>query len=321
MQKFFLSLIFIMGLLLTGCVNNTEVKEMPQSNQGKYSVLDARGKQITFSAKPQRIVSSYVYADEILLDLVAHNRIVGLSKWVHDPGLSMAVEQAKDVTGIVENNAESVLMLKPDLVLISSNSKSEIISSLEDLGITVYVYNNPTGIKDIPVTIEQIGKAVGEEQQASALKTAMQLRLENIERQIALIPESRKKKGLLFLRFGAIGGQGSIFNDLLSAAGIIDCYNIARPVGSEKPGQSRILSKEEVVKANPDFLILGSWNQGGAYQDADKYLEEIYDDPALATVTAVRERQAIIIPQGYVNCLSHHAAESVEKLYQAVYAR
>lgn len=126
---------------------------------------------------------------------------------------------------------------------------------------------------------------------------------------------------MLFLRFGAIGGKGIIFNDIMTAAGVEDCYEAARHTIADKPGTSRILSKEEVVQANPDYIIIGTWSQGGAYKSGNAQLEELYSDPALATVTAVKKKQAIVIPQGYVNCLSQHAADSVELLHEAVYGK
>lgn len=51
------------------------------------------------------------------------SKIVGLSKWVHDPGLSMGYKQAEDVPGIVENNLESVIALKPDLLFVADTAK------------------------------------------------------------------------------------------------------------------------------------------------------------------------------------------------------
>lgn len=318
MRKIIFLLLTLIVIFCAGCAG---IADKEDKAAGSFAVTDARGKELKFSGKPQSIVSLYVYGDEILLGLVDHKRIAGLSKWVHDPGLSMAVQEAADVTKVAENNPEAILALKPDLVLLPDSTKKEQIASLEDLGLKVFVYHSPTRLDNIAATIKEMGNAVGEPQKAEMLINNMQQKLRTVEAKAKQAAPAQRKNALLFLRFGAIGGQGIIFNDLLSAAGIEDCYNRARPQGSEKEGTSRILSKEEVVKANPDYLIMGSWTQGGAYKATDEQLQEIYNDPALATVTAVKKKQAIIIPQSYVNCLSHHAAESVEQLYKAVYEK
>lgn len=318
MRKIIFLLLTLVVIFCAGC---SVIDDKQNKNTNSFAVTDVRGKELKFARKPQSIISLYVYGDEILLGLVEHQRIAGLSKWVHDPGLSMAVQEAADVTKIAENNPEAILALKPDLILLPDSTKIEQISSLEDLGLTVFVYHSPTRLDNIANTITEIGNAVGEPQQAETLINNMQQKLCTVEAKVRQLTPEQRKNALLFLRFGAIGGQGIIFNDLLSAAGIEDCYNRARPQGSEKEGTSRILSKEEIVKANPDYLIMGSWTQGGAYKATHEQLQEIYNDPALATVTAIQKKQAIIIPQSYVNCLSHHAAESVEHLYKAVYGK
>ena len=52
----------------------------------------------------------------------------------------MGAKEAKDVTKIAESNPEAILALNPDLVLLPDSSKPEQISSLEDVGIKVFVY-------------------------------------------------------------------------------------------------------------------------------------------------------------------------------------
>lgn len=41
-------------------------------------MTDARGKTLHIKEKPKRIISTYIFADEILLDLVSHDRIVAM---------------------------------------------------------------------------------------------------------------------------------------------------------------------------------------------------------------------------------------------------
>ena len=314
----FLVLLFLTACL--GCANGLEKKENTVE-KNSYAVQDYRGKSISFEGKPQRIVSLFVYGDEVLLGLVDHKRIAGLSKWVHDADLSMGYEDAKDVPQIAENNPEAILALKPDLVLMPSGSKPEQIGALEDLGIKVFVYPAASSLKNISVTIKYMGDAVGERKQAEKLISDMQQRISVIEAKTKKMRLQDKKKALLFLRFGAVGGRGIIFNDIMTAAGIEDCYEFGRSNYFEQDGKTRILSKEEVVQANPDYLLLGSWSQGGVYKTGKEQLAEIYADPALATITAVKKKQVIMIPQRYVHCLSQHAADSVELLHEAVYGK
>ena len=275
-RLFFLILALLAVVYCSGCAGTVD-KQNDAAKKQSYVVQDVRGKKLSFESKPQKIISLYVYGDEVLLGLVDHKRIAG--------------------------------------------SKPEQISSLEDVGIKVFVYPAASRLSNIPKTIKAIGGAVGEPEQAEKLIAEMQKKISAVEAKVKKMQPEDRKKGLLFLRFGAIGGKGIIFNDIMTAAGVEDCYEAARHTIADKPGTSRILSKEEVVQANPDYIIIGTWSQGGAYKSGNAQLEELYSDPALATVTAVKKKQAIVIPQGYVNCLSQHVADSVELLHEAVYGK
>lgn len=317
-MKYLLTLIALISLLLCGCGGSNS---NGQNNQKKaaYTVSDSRGKQFSFAEKPQRIVSTSVFVDEMVLDLVDHKRIAGLSKWVHDPGLSLAVKEAEDVKTIIEPNVESVLKAKPDLVLLSSTTKKEFISGLEDVGLKVFLYTPSSRLDNIGATLIEVGKAVGEPEKAEAIVKDMNVRMKAIKDKASKIPADKRRSALLFLRFGAIGGEGTIYHDIIEAACIKDSYENARKGSSVKGGTSRILSKEEVVKTNPDFFIMGSWSPGGNYLPSDKQLVEIYNDPAFANIPAVKNKHAYIIHQSYVNSLSQHAVLGVEKLYSMVY--
>ena len=56
------------------------------------------------------------------------------------------------------------------------------------------------------------------------------------------------------------------------------------------------------------------WTQGGAYDDSKMQLQEMYSDPAFATVNAVKNKRAYIFPQRLVNSLSHHAGKNLIEL-------
>ena len=124
-------------------------------------------------------------------------------------------------------------------------------------------------------------------------------------------PGDPKEKALLFLRFGAIGGEGTVYHDALTALGFYDCYNEIRKVSAVAQASSSILSKEEVIQANPDVFLLARWTQGDAYKDSEAQLREMYEDAAYENVSAVKNRRAYIFPQRYVNCLSHHAGKNL----------
>ena len=306
-------MVVICAFSFSGCGDSTS-----NSSNAGYTVTDSRGKELHMKEKPKRIICTYVFADEILLDLVSHDRIVGMDKWVHDPGLSMAVDSAKDIATEVDNSAEHMISLQPDLVIVGE-SQVKLIQSLEGAGLPVFVYKDAKLIKDIPDEVRMIGKAVGEEAKADSLVAVMEEKLQAMDKKVAAIPKDERKRVMLVLRFGPIGGEGSIFHDVLTRAGCIDVYNDVRPPTVGDKGTSMILSKEEFVQSDPDMIIMGNWSQGGAYKDSNQQLEEMYATSAYSSMKAIANKQVIIIPQRNVNCLSHHVVDGIETVYNAVY--
>ncbi|MCI5836484.1 MAG: ABC transporter substrate-binding protein [Veillonellaceae bacterium] len=272
------------------------------------------------NGKPQRIICNYVFADEILLDLVTHDRIVGLDKWVHDPGLSSAVEEAKDVVNVVGDSAEYIISLSPDLVILREG-QAGMAETLEEVGINVFVHKNTKRIDEIPGAIRAIGDAVGETEKAEELIRDMEEKLLAVKQKVASLPAENRWRTILILRFGPIGGEGSIYHDVMTRAGLIDIYDEVRPSSLRGDGISMILNQEELLHADPELLLLGNWSQGGEYKDSTQQLEEMYANPAYAGMQAIQKKRAIIIPQRYVNCLSHHVADGVEAVYKAVYEK
>lgn len=279
---------------------------------GTYTATDSRGKKLTFAEKPTRIVSGFVFADEVLLDLVPHDRIAGLDKWVHDEGLSSAAQEAADVKTVIEMNTESIASLKPDLILMPNASRGDLVATLEDMGFRVYVYQNARRLGEVEEMIRSLASAVGEKERGEVLIADFQKDMEKVKGMKK--PGDPKEKALLFLRFGAIGGEGTVYHDALTALGFYDCYNEVRKVSAIAQASSSILSKEEVIQANPDVFLLARWTQGDAYKDSEAQLRDIYEDAAYANVSAVKNRRAYIFPQRYVNCLSHRAGKNLLEL-------
>lgn len=315
MKKIWMCFLCILCVsMITGCVE----KQGNTLSSGGYTVEDSRGKILHMKEKPKRIICNYIFADEILLDLVDHKRIIAMDKWVHDPGLSMAAESAEDIENEVGDSAEYMVSLHPDLIILNER-QTRLAASLESTGIPVFMYKDARNISDIPSTICMLGKAVGESEKAEQLIQQMEKKMDLINEKVNQIPEENKKRGLLVLRFGAIGGEGTIFHDVMTKAGVIDIYNDIRPPKMAGDGTTMILSKEEFVKADPDVIIMGNWSQGGVYKDSNAQLEDMYRDPAYSSMKAIQNKNVVIIPQRDVNCLSHHVVEGIMAVYKAVY--
>ena len=95
MKKILFLVCLLLCLLLAGC--GPQEKNAADSGKVLYMVTDATGTKLSFSEKPQRIVSLNVSADEILLDMVDSKRLAALSLLADDSGICSAGDKVKSV--------------------------------------------------------------------------------------------------------------------------------------------------------------------------------------------------------------------------------
>lgn len=157
-QKIITALLLCLSILLivAGCSSDSAQKS---NSTAAYTVTDSQGHKLYFKEKPQRIISMSISTDEILIDLVPSSRIAAFSRLVDDPGISNIVERAQSVGSRVDGqSSEAIMALHPDLILIPDFVKPEVIQSLRDMNLQVYVYKTPKSMDDVRQCIRFLGE-------------------------------------------------------------------------------------------------------------------------------------------------------------------
>ena len=312
MKKFMVVLI-VLCLGISGC--SIRERTVPVKLVNNYSVLDDSGVSVTLQGKPQRIVSLTYGTDEIIAELVDLKTITAFSHWADDPQLSfLNEEQLKSVKGRSSENVEAVLSLKPDLVLVSTATAPGLVKSLRDMGIPVYAARSPKTYKEMQEKIMGIAKLVQEEAKGQAMVKKMDDDLAETEKHLASITTSKQKVVMLFYFSGVSGRKGDLVDDMLTKAHI---RNGAAELGLGMGSNN--ISKEQVVKKNPDVFFIPAWNFGHSDNDVEKYKQEILTDPAFKNVQAIKNNKIIAIGENYRNAASQHMVESIRAFAKAVY--
>ena len=137
-----LLLLLAASFLLCACARGGTAAE---EEEGEFfRGVDDMGTEIVLHEKPQRIVSLNLGTDEILLALAPPEQIAALSSYVDDAGLSCMAEAAKAVSvKLHDKSPERVLAQHPDLVLTTDSVPKELVASMRDLGLTVFVSKTP----------------------------------------------------------------------------------------------------------------------------------------------------------------------------------
>jgi iron complex transport system substrate-binding protein len=268
---------------------------------------DAGGRVMTIKARPQRIVSTTLSTDEILLAICPATRITGFSSSAFDPKFSNIVSEARASAKPSVENAEQILRLEPDLIFVASYSRAETVEQLQAAGATVFRFANFISIEDIKQNIRTVGYAIGEDERAEAL-------VEQVERDLsairARVPAGGKRPRVMsFSADGYTAGSGTLFDDIARYAGAI---NVAAEQGLE--GFPRI-SAEQVAAWQPDFIIAGA--DEGALEDTRRRL---LANPAVAATNAARNGRIVLIDNRYFLTVSQYVVRAVGAVVDGLYA-
>lgn len=310
MKKITFLCLLIISLVITAC--GALQSEAP-AGSGMKTVVDANGNKVVIPAKPKRIVSLTLGTDELLLDMVEPERIIAVTSLADDVGISHVVEKSKKIKNKIQGvpSAEQILALKPDLVIIADWWSLNILDSLREMNIPVYVYKTPYNVEAIKVSVEEVAGVVGEEKTGKALIAEMEKDLEKVRIYLANHKNESSKQILVLSTHGIIGGRGSLFADMCRLTHIKNCLQDI-PVG-----QATTLSKEMILQANPDMILLTSWSAPGMKDVIE--LKEMLEDASLQTVTAIKKQEVIPVAGNMVDCVSHYVTKEIYSLAEAVY--
>ncbi|NCB76072.1 MAG: ABC transporter substrate-binding protein [Negativicutes bacterium] len=300
----------LLALLLGGCQGAQEKQN--SSETGGYEVKDVQGQVLKLPRKPQRIVTLALSSDEMALAMLPAQRLAALHYLADDPGISTEAAKAQAVTARVRDyNVEQLLSLQPDLVLAPDWNRQELIQTLRDAGLPVVVTKGPSSVAEVKEALQQIALAAGEPQAGQKLIEQMELEMANIAAKVQNIPQAQKKTVVLISHMASYGGKGSLFDNMCRDAGVI---NGAAAVGL---GKNDALTKEAIVAANPDVILVPTWTKGKL--DVDQVRQELLNDPALQSVKAIREKKLVQVSDAYLYCAAQDITKGIRGIAAAAY--
>jgi iron complex transport system substrate-binding protein len=215
------------------------------------AVTDALGATVTLSGLPVRIVSATLGTDEMLLDLVAPERIAALSAQAADPAASAiaARPELAQVANILPSDPgpEQFASLSTDLVLVTTSTDPALIAALHAASLPVFAVADPQSIQDIQQNILTIGGIVGEPERAAYL-------IDQMNGQLATVADAAgqaggEKPSVLVMDISQqVAGAGTLADDIITRAGGVNAA--AGLTGWAQPGDAAI------VQMNPDYVIV-----------------------------------------------------------------
>jgi iron complex transport system substrate-binding protein len=250
------------------------------------------------AAKPERIVSLDLCADQILLELVGRGRIAAVTHMAVDPADSAIPEKARRIP-ITYGQAEDALRYDPDLVLAGPFGVATTVDLLRRLGRNVVTVPLANDIDGVRTAVRTVAAAVGEGAAGEAMVAEFDRRLARLP-----APASPPPTALIYQIGGMVSGPGSLADAMLAAAGF---RNMSAAYRLTRGGQVPL---ESLVAEPPDLLVLGS--------PPPEYRTVMADNLRHPVVQWLRRRTASLeLPWRYWLCGTPHIADAIERLAEA----
>lgn len=270
---FKLQLFLFFLFVLLGCDNKPRY---PQTIL-PLAITDDIGNKFLFDEEPKRIISLAPSITEILFALDSGKSLVGVTNYCdYPPG----VEAKAKVGGMINPNLEKIAELNPEVIIMTfqGNDKWDYYQ-LSGMGYNVFVIN-PKFLDGIFLSINHLSRITGAITKGSELNNKLRKKYKEI---LARRNECKGQKVGIVVNIEPLmfAGLETFINEMIVSLG---CENPFSYSHMRYP----IVSREEVVKKNPDVIIL--------LDDVVKSLEEVYQIfPEWKTLNASIRNQIVIV--------------------------
>lgn len=305
--------VVLLAILLACCISQNSSTFLHE-NETHVVVTDDFGLVVAVEKYPKRIVSLAPSNTEILFALGLKDRIVGVTDYCDYPREVLKLkEEGKlaSVGGYSTVDVERVVELKPDLVVASYGNGFGVVKALKSFGITV-ICLNPKSIDDIVRDIEILGKVCGVEDNATKLVNWIKSKVEEVK-----MKKHRWKPKIVHIIWNDpiwVSGKDTFINDAIEIAGGINAVNESGWV---------VLSLEDLVRINPDIIIVNSGN-GMSSTGENVIYEWVVSNDVLKNLKAVKCGNVYVVNADIISRPSYrivYAIEEISKIIDVAYER
>lgn len=260
---------------------------LPAALHAENSVVDHRGKTITFQKPPERVVTIVRSAPIIYraVDEKADN-IAGMNKdsltryFTKGIYAEMLPEMAKLNASAAQDgfvpNVEAILAQKPDAV-IQWNHDEKLIEPLERVGLTVVAWRCCTE-QDRLDYISITGAMTGRNDRAQAILKAQSDTLKALGDKVSKLDKSTLPT---VLHIDKVAGQIQV---IANGSQDLSLSGVTNPAADKTGEWWRTIDFEQLLVWNPDIIVIPAYA-------TDLNPKDMFDNPLFASLKAVKEKR------------------------------
>ncbi len=198
------------------------------------------------ASAPRKIVSTFLCTDEYVFRLVPRDRIAALSFEATDrsPVVSTIADAARGIPAL-RPSAETVLTLKPDLVVMYAFTMPELHAELARVGVPVLDVPWANSLADIRKITMMLGEKLGARDRAAAMLKDMDAKIADARR-----AAPRPPVRTLIYEPNGYASSGGVTAEIMTLSGLLDV------APGMKLTRLDTLPVESVIARAPELVIL-----------------------------------------------------------------
>jgi iron complex transport system substrate-binding protein len=292
-------------LLFSVCCFAACRRDTPPFSQthAPVSIIDDVGMAVSLQRPAHRIVSMAPSITETLFALGLDSAVVGVTDYCDYPP---QVRSKQRIGGIANPSIEQITALQPDLIVMSvaGNMRGDY-EKLRALGFPIVV-TNPTTVKEVFKSIEDLGILTGRQERARALTSQFRAHYDSL---LAFALQFQQKSVLLLISLHPLVAvaPGTFMGDLITLS------NGKNVVGAG-PVHYPLLNREEILRRQPDVIVVTS--------DRTRTTEDVMRAyPEWVNLDAVKEGRIRIVDANLIARPGPRILEGWRQMIESIHGR
>lgn len=260
------------------------------TENGKKYVIDSLGRTVEIPGEIKKVAAMHIYGAKMFFAMQVEDH-AAFKLGIGDDFKNFAAVDA-DYAALPDSPAmgngstitESLLALDVNLVLTNANNGPEEANTYANAGIAAIAVRGET-FEEVYDTARMMGFVFDKEERAEELITFIKSKLDIVNSRVKDLSEKDKPTVMICGTRGiyTAASKDMFQNEMIETAGGINAS-----AGIEGSNWAKI-NAEDIISWDPDYIILSN-------SSTEEDLKEVLNDPALSTVTAVKNGNVIIFP-------------------------
>ena len=280
-------------ILTTACTANAPKESTPPAHPSPTSVMTINGSyhaehNSSFRRPVDRIISQNDDATELLIAIGASDKIVGITGTAtKKPYLQEKIPRAESIGDWLYPDVETILALKPDVIVAYSTSRPRNLDKLQNENISI-VYCDSYRLNSLASDARVLGQLSGSVEGSQHYVDFHNRYFDLIDSRISTIPKEKKLRV-----YAEAYSDYSVMTERSAGGQMLEALQVRNIYGNHTSDWATV-SPEWVIAENPDVIIKFATDPAKG-ENMSSVRSRIINRPGYSTISAVKNNRVYVM--------------------------